>query len=107
MMAGRYTHTATLLPNGKVLVAGGVDNLALLASAEIYDPVAGTFSATTGSMTAARNYHTATLLPNCKVLITRGQDNSGAVATAVCTWLSARKATHRYAGPRPGIPPWV
>ena len=65
-------HTATLLPNGKVLVAGGVVTAAiLLASAELYDPATGTWTAT-GSLNTARYYHTATLLPNGKVLVAGG-----------------------------------
>src|SRR6266513_1089821 len=54
-------HTATLLPNGKVLVAGGGDSNGILASAELYDPASGTWSAT-GSLAAARSVDTATLL---------------------------------------------
>ena len=66
---GRYSHTATLLPNGKVLVAGGIDdNSTALASAEIYDPASGTWSPT-GDLTIVRASHTATLLPNGKVLV--------------------------------------
>src|SRR5439155_14869814 len=60
-------HTATLLPNGKVLVAGGGDINGIHASAELYDPASGTWSAT-GSLTTSRSGHTATLLPNGKVL---------------------------------------
>ena len=43
---GRVYHTATLLPDGKVLVAGGLDNSGCLTSAELYDPANGTWSAT-------------------------------------------------------------
>src|SRR5262249_31067987 len=68
--ARRY-HTATLLPNGKVLVAGGIGSDNFLNSAELYDPVLGTW-AMTGSMDTARFLHTATLLPNGKVLVTGG-----------------------------------
>jgi hypothetical protein len=69
----RSMHTATLLPNGKVLITGGSANGATgLASAELYDPVTGLFTAT-GSMTMLRVFHTATLLPvSGKVLVTGG-----------------------------------
>jgi len=63
---------ATLLPNGKVLVAGGYDGHNILSSAELYDPVAGTWS-TTGSLASARLGATATLLPNGKVLVAGGE----------------------------------
>ena len=74
MTSKRYDHTATLLPNGKVLIAGGdggYDGYTILASADLYDPIAGTFTAT-GSMAAARCEHRATLLPSGKVLIAGG-----------------------------------
>ena len=62
MTTERASPTATLLPSGKVLVAGGTNcGGCVLASAELYDPVAGTFSAT-GPMTTPRYAHTATLL---------------------------------------------
>ncbi len=76
MSVVRVFHTATLLPNGKVLVAGGHD-----ASADLYDPTSGTFAAT-GSMSVGRSSHTATLLGNGKVLIAGGQNVSGELATA-------------------------
>ena len=59
---GRSSHTATLLPNGQVLVAAGFNGGAI-TSAELYDPASGSWSAT-GSLNTARDYHTATLLPN-------------------------------------------
>jgi hypothetical protein len=72
----RYLHTATLLPDGKVLVAGGIDNSTVrLASAELYDPASGTWTAT-GSLNTARYDHTATLLPNGNVLVAGGSDSS-------------------------------
>jgi len=64
----RQGHTATLLHNGEVLVAGGFDVISgCLNSAELYNPTSGTWSAT-GSMSIARRWHTATLLNNGKVL---------------------------------------
>ena len=81
MAAARYRHTATLLPNGKVLVTGGANSSAALTSAELYDPVSGTWS-TTGSMAAARVRQTATLLPNGKVLVAGGQNLNGSVTLA-------------------------
>jgi N-acetylneuraminic acid mutarotase len=80
MSTRRYHHTATLLPNGKVLVTGGFGSSSSLATAEVYDPATGTWSAT-GSMASARYHHTATLLPNGKVLVTGGY-GSGHLATA-------------------------
>src|SRR5207253_189440 len=68
--AARSDHTATLLPNGKVLAAGGF-GAGYLSSAELYDPASGTWSAT-GSFTTGRNEHRATLLPNGKVLVAGG-----------------------------------
>jgi N-acetylneuraminic acid mutarotase len=68
----RFGHTATLLPNGKVLVVGGSDDSNNgMFSAELYDPATGKWT-DTGSMAEARCYHTATLLPNGKVLVTGG-----------------------------------
>ncbi len=76
LATARYDHTATLLPNGKVLVAGGLTAPTTLASAELYDPASGTWTAT-GSLATARYCHTATLLPNGKVLVAGGIGNSG------------------------------
>src|SRR5947208_364637 len=77
----RRSHTATLLPNGMVLVAGGFAPSGVLASAELYDPVSGTWTAT-GSLGTARYLHTATLLPNGKVLVAGGGGSSGTLASA-------------------------
>jgi hypothetical protein len=69
MITPRYGHTATLLLNGKVLIAGGWDaNDSALVSAEIYDPETETFSST-GHFTVNLANSTATLLPNGQVLI--------------------------------------
>jgi hypothetical protein len=74
MKTGRMGQTATLLPNGKVLIAGGLTSSLStnpVATAELYDPMSGTF-AVTGSMTVGRAGHAATLLQNGKVLIAGG-----------------------------------
>ncbi|MGO8968613.1 MAG: kelch repeat-containing protein [Myxococcaceae bacterium] len=77
----RSGHTATFLPTGKVLVAGGLGSSGTLASAELYDPTVGVWSATQ-SMLNARSGHTATLLPSGKVLVAGGVGSSGALASA-------------------------
>ncbi|MEJ7894290.1 MAG: kelch repeat-containing protein [Solirubrobacteraceae bacterium] len=100
----RSHHTATLLTGpgcgsrcGKVLVVGGRDGNGVIASAELYDPTAGTWSAA-GSLVQARADHTATLLTGgpcvgiapgiappayCgKVLVAGGRDGVGSLASA-------------------------
>ncbi len=73
MSLGRGFHTATLLQNGKILVAGGQANDSTgTASAQLYDPAANTWSAVP-SMANARFYHQATLLASGKVLVTGGR----------------------------------
>jgi hypothetical protein len=69
MVSPRSDHTATPLPDGKVLVTGGT-------SVEVYDPASGTWS-TTGSMTWSRTNHTATPLPDGKVLLSGGTRSDG------------------------------
>jgi Galactose oxidase, central domain len=76
----RAAHTATLLQNGKVLIAGGFNGTEVLATAELFDPATGTFTPT-GSMTSSRFSHTATLLANGKVLVTGGSPNLGDLAS--------------------------
>jgi hypothetical protein len=71
MNFSRVFHSATLLNNGTVLVAGGL-GLTDLASAEVYDPATGIFTMAAGSMTSARAQATATLLNNGTVLIAGG-----------------------------------
>lgn len=74
LIEARDSHTATLLPNGKILVAGGgPGDWMAFQSAELYDPTTGQFTAT-GKMAAYRMYHTATLLGNGKVLVAGGTD---------------------------------
>ena len=63
----RAAHTATLLANGKVLIAGGFNYTDVLATAELFDPATGTFTPT-GDMTTPRFWHTATLLATARPL---------------------------------------
>jgi hypothetical protein len=70
MGGARYDHTATLLPDGTVLVAGGSSGggYGREATAERYDPASGSWAAT-GSMGGDRVGHTATLLTDGTVLV--------------------------------------
>ena len=68
---GRSHHTATTLPGGRILFAGGNGANGVLASAEVYDPQTKAFTLTV-DMTAARTDHAATLLLDGTVLITGG-----------------------------------
>jgi hypothetical protein len=71
MSTARVAATATLLGNGKVLVAGGAGSPGSRTSEELYDPASCTWSPT-GSMSTPRYYATATLLGNGKVLVAGG-----------------------------------
>ena len=68
---GQAEFTATVLPSGAVLVAGGGTETRWTATTELYDPARGTWVAGAG-MTQQRSGHTATLLKNGKVLVTGG-----------------------------------
>src|SRR5262245_22179915 len=72
MLAPRATHTSTRLPDGRVLIAGGMErNRAFFSSTEIFDPATDTFS-TTASMVVDRATHTATSLEDGRVLVAGG-----------------------------------
>ena len=78
MTTARFGATATLLPNGEVLVAGGLGEVfrgGAFTSAEIYDPATEAWRAT-GPLTIARSEHTASLLPNGQVIVAGGADSS-------------------------------
>jgi hypothetical protein len=74
MRAERSAHTATLLPDGRVLIVGGGIGRNVLSDAEIYDPTKGAF-APAGMMPTPRHKHTAIPLAGGRVLIAGGSDN--------------------------------
>jgi hypothetical protein len=92
MRHARISHTATLLSDGRVLVAGGFAS-DVTASAELYDPKSGTFS-DTGSLRAARCKHTAGLLSDGRVLVAGGSSDQ--------SW-SANLSSAEIFDPRTGV----
>jgi N-acetylneuraminic acid mutarotase len=96
----RQFHTATLLRDGMVLVAGGIDaKYNPVGQAELYDPATGTWT-DTGTMGDSHSGHTATLLPNGKVLVAGGGTTTAELYDpATTTWkatgsLSVVRAGH-------------
>lgn len=83
MASARISHTATLLNDGTVLIAGGQDDSGVtVANSELYAPAGGTFTVS-GALGTPRYFHTATLLGTGKVLVAGGDDMTGnAVASA-------------------------
>jgi len=81
----RAAHSATLLPDGRVLIGGGFreegTSEIAIASAEIFDPATNTFTPT-GDMNEPRDGHTATLLPDGQVLIVGGWNVRNRSSTA-------------------------
>ncbi len=93
---GRESHTATLLTNGLVLIAGGADrDYNLLASAELYDSAAGTWTPTS-DLNVSRVGHTATTLPNGKVLVAGGNHNG--IFLSSCEWYNPDDGTWALTG---------
>ncbi len=73
LITPRFFHTATRLLDGRVLLAGGLDQFNVTASCEIYDPATNTWMAT-GSLNVARERHGAVLLADGRVFAAGGYD---------------------------------
>ena len=86
MSVPRRDHTATLLPNGRLLVAGGFNGSQVISRSELYDPATRTWTAT-GAMNVPRRFHTSTLLPNAVLL------GPGLTAFEVAVLPSRRRAS--------------
>jgi hypothetical protein len=84
MVEARYGHTATRLPDGRVLVVGGWDAYSgvVAVSAEVYDPATETF-ALAGTMLAPRGGQSAVLLPHGRILVAGGGDLEPVAAAEV------------------------
>ena len=80
-----HSASTTVLPDGRVLMAGGTNNTNAVNAAQIYDPVANSWATGVGSMNASRYYHTATLLKDGRVLVTGGNTVPGGMNTSAVT----------------------
>lgn len=104
MAVARRNHTATLLQDGRVLVAGGYNGLngdstgsGNVNAPELYNRATGTFDST-GAMSSARRYPTATMLLNGKVLIVGGGDSNNTALSSAETYKS-QTSTFTLTGP--------
>ncbi len=95
MCSARIGHTATLLQNGQILAAGGMQGTKTLGTAELYDPKTRTWRPV-GNMSTPRGYHTATLLGDGRVLVAGGKNDDQDLSTAEIydpkarTWSAAK-----------------
>jgi hypothetical protein len=95
MSVSRTDATATLLRDGDVLVAGGLDGNRQLGTAELYDPRSGAWSLT-GSMAVARSGQTATLLADGDVLVAGGGCNGSAYGCNSGSFLGNLRSAELY-----------
>ncbi len=105
----RFNHTATLLPDGKVLIAGGdnaasnvVYRVSVVEPAEIFNPASMSFTSTS-NMGTARSSHTATLLPNGKVLIIGGERHFSSSSDGVTTYHTEQLSSAEIYDPTSGV----
>jgi hypothetical protein len=99
MSVARYRHTATLLADGRVLVAGGYGGQGW-ASAEVFDPARGTWSST-GPMVAARDLHAAVRLRDGRVLLSGGECTPSCSEVASASAEIYDPATNRFTATTP------
>jgi WD40 repeat protein len=95
---GRALHTASRLPDGRILITGGWNGAEALSTAEIYNPAAGTFSAT-GSMSTGRANHRARVLFDGRILVAGGFDSKGAAIASAEIYDPASGTFSATAGP--------
>src|SRR5207245_8600142 len=81
MSASRVGHTATRLPDGRVLIAGGQAEGVTHASLEIFDPGSGKFQTLDVQLSSARTRHAASPLPDGKILLAGGFNGSQTLQT--------------------------
>ena len=107
MSGGRTAHTATVLPDGRVLIAGGIsegDGSGRLTSAELYDPITDRFTPT-GSLVTGRYEHAAVALADGSVLVAGGSNDNGNPLSAeiydpaTATFAVAASASEPHVGP--------
>jgi hypothetical protein len=99
MRTARAGHTATLLPDGRVFIAGGFQLMgtqkSALASAEIYDPGTGAFE-DAPAMPAAKAFHVAVMLNSGEVFLQGGEVYSGSTTTATTSALFFDPPSRKY-----------
>jgi N-acetylneuraminic acid mutarotase len=89
----RIMHSATLLPDGKVLIVGGFDYTGVLGSTEVYDPASGE-SAPSNDLVTGRAMHAATLLSDGAVLVTGGVGNDYGTLAASEIFVPRTRQSH-------------
>jgi Galactose oxidase, central domain len=89
----RNRHSATLLPDGTVLIAGGEDLNGPISSVESWDPATGEFSPV-GSLIGPRYDHTASALPDGRILVIGGDDATGQATASAELWDPASRTSH-------------
>ena len=103
LIQARRWHTSTLLNSDKVLIVGGSVSSGSGTVVELFDPVAGTFTAT-GSLRLPRQGHTATLLPTGEVLVVGRNNSDGSMSTVNGSSVVSSRTTEIYT---PGTAVWT